>query len=231
MIVAPRSDIRLLLPGFDHVADDLFRVAESYVQEGQCVWDLGANLGIFSVAAAWRAGVGGKVYALEADPYYANLIHQTCVRLPKGYAPVTPLCAAVSDSIGLLDLCVPVRGHSRNHLALVSGNSAGATETVKQVSSVTGQVLIKNWPNPDLVKIDIEGAEHLFFRGAPEILKTIRPLFYLEVSDTNSVEITELLLAHDYALFALSSDGKEQPIEKCVFNTLAKPKERSNRGA
>jgi FkbM family methyltransferase len=225
VIVAPRSDIRLLFPGYARIANDLFLVADRYVHSGQCVWDLGANLGIFTFAAAWKAGASGQVFALEADPYYANLLHQTRIGLPNGYAPVTPLCAAVADQGGVLDLCIPIRGHSRNHLSGVKGNSAGETQFVKQVCAITGETLMQSWPKPDFIKIDIEGAEHLFFRGIPDFLKTVRPFFYIEVSEDNADEITQVFLSHDYELFKLKDDGGEERLEKCVFNTLAKPRQ------
>lgn len=225
--VSPRSDLRFLYPGLSKMGSDLFQVAELYVSKDQCVWDLGANLGIFSFAAAWRIGSGGKVFAIEADPFYADQIHKTQSGLPAGYGKVTPLCAAVADRIGLLELCVPVRGHSRNHLAEVAGNSPGETASVKQVCAVTGDFLVKSWPKPDLVKIDIEGAEHLFFRGASELLKSVRPIFYVEVSEENTDEITSILLSNDYELFQIGENGEEKPLERCQFNTLAKPKTRA----
>lgn len=225
--VSPRSDLRFLYPGLTRMGSDLFQVAERYVSKDQCVWDLGANLGIFSFAAAWRIGSGGKVYAIEADPFYAEQIHKTQSQLPAGYGKVIPLCAAVADRIGLLELCIPVRGHSRNHLAEVTGNSPGETAAVKQVCAVTGDFLVQSWPKPDLVKIDIEGAEHLFFRGASELIKTTRPIFYVEVSEENTEEVTSILLSNDYELFQIGENGEEMPLERCQFNTLAKPKARA----
>ena len=224
VFVTPRSDLRFLFPSLSRVATDLFQVASRYVRKDQCVWDLGANLGIFTFAAAWRVGSGGKVFSLEADPFYAEQIHRTRSRLPHGYGTVTPLCAAVADKMGLLDLCVPERGHSRNHLSEVSGNSPGETSIVKQVCAVTGDFLLQYWPKPDVVKVDIEGAEHLFFRGAVDLIKSVRPIFYVEVSEENSNEISNVLLANDYELFALNWNGEEEPIERCVFNTVAKPR-------
>ncbi len=224
MIVAPSSDIKFLIPGFSRFSQDLFLVASRYVKQGQCVWDLGANLGVFTFAAAWKVGSAGKVYCLEADPFYAHQIHRTRTSLPDGYGKVTPLCAAVADRTGLLDLCVPFRGHSRNHLAEVSGVAPGETAAIKQVCAITGDFLVQSWPKPDFVKIDIEGAEHLFFRGATDLVKIIRPIFYVEVSEDNTEEISSLLRDNDYDLFSLSEDGSEQPIDKCSFNTLARPR-------
>lgn len=225
--VTTRSDSRFFLPGFSLTAGDLLQVAGSHIQRGDCVWDIGGNLGIFAVCAAWKAGPQGKVFTVEADPYFAELQHRTARRLGDGYAPVVPLCAAVADKISVLELAIPKRGQSRNHLRIVAGNDAGENEAIKQVLTVTADFLLEHWPKPDFVKVDIEGAELLFFQGARQLLTTVRPRFYLEVNEPNQDKITELLLSHNFRLFRLTKAGETAPLERCEFNTLAIPAEKS----
>ncbi len=223
--VTARSDVRLLAPGFSSTAADLLQVARSYVKAGDCVWDIGSNVGTFSFCAAWKAGPQGRVFALEADPYYAELLHRTARTLSAQYASVVPLCAAAADRSSILELAIAKRGHSRNYLRIVSNMDANETEAVKQVMSVTGDFLLAHWPKPDFVKIDIEGAELLFLAGASKVLSTARPSLYLEVSPSNSDLMTELLLTHRYVLSRVSADGTVSPADRCEFNTLAQPVE------
>lgn len=75
------------------------QVVDKYVKPGMNVWDVGSNLGILSFCAASRATASGKIYSVEADPKYAEIQNMTARGLPTSYAPVTPLCAAVSDSL------------------------------------------------------------------------------------------------------------------------------------
>jgi len=221
-----RSDIRLLAPGFQRSACDLMQVASRYVKPGHCVWDIGSNLGIFSFCAAWKAGKNGKVFSLEADSFYAELQHKTARSLSIGYAPVVPLCGAVSDRMGILELAIPKKGHSRSHLAIVEGNQADETEAQKQVISVTADFLLRHWPKPDVVKVDVEGAEVLFLQGATMLLETARPLFYIEVNDSNQEPATKVFSSFNYGIFELSSNGTEVELDRCTFNTVAKPVER-----
>jgi len=223
--VTARSDVRLLAPGFSSTATDLLQVARSYVKAGDCVWDIGSNVGTFSFCAAWKAGPQGRVFALEADPHYADLLQRTARTLSEQYAPVVPLCAAAADRFSILELAIAKRGHSRNHLRIVSNLDAGETESVKQVMSVTGDFLLTQWPKPDFIKVDIEGAELLFLAGASKVLSTARPGLYLEVSPSNRDLMTELLLTHRYALSRVSADGTVSPADRCEFNTLAQPVE------
>jgi len=223
--VTTRSDVRLLAPGFSRTATDLFHVARACIKAGDCVWDIGSNLGIFAVCAAWKAGNRGRVFALEPDPCYADLLYRTARTLPDRYAAVTPLCAAVADRLSILELAIPRRGHSRNHLRIVSDMGDNETEAVKQVISVTCDFLLACWPKPDFVKIDIEGAELLFLGGAGQMLSQVRPGLYLEVSPANCDEVTDLLLRHRYVLSRVAADGTATPVDRCVFNTLAQPAE------
>lgn len=224
--VTTRSDVRLLAPGFSHTSTDLFHVARAYIKAGDCVWDIGSNCGVFSCCAAWKAGPGGQVFALEADPCYADLLYRTARNLPERYASVTPLCAAVADRFSILELAIPRRGHSRNHLRMVSAMDDQETEAVKQVVSVTCDFLLARWPKPDFVKIDIEGAELLFLSEAGQMLSEVRPGLYLEVSPSNCDEMTALLLSHRYLLSRVAADGTATPVNRCEFNTLAQPVER-----
>jgi hypothetical protein len=91
---------------------------------------------------------------------------------------------------------------------------------------LTADFLLKYWPKPDFVKVDIEGAEILFLRGATELLERVRPNMYIEVCESNSDLATELLSSFNYRMFTLAPDGSEQPTEKCKFNSIAKPNER-----
>jgi len=224
--VTPRSDIRLLKPGWKDSAGDLLLVARRHVRPGACVWDLGSNLGIFSFCAAFKSGSGGRCYSLEADPRYAEFQNRTLSRLPGGYARITVLCAAIAGGMSLLDLAIPRKGHARNHLAIVPGNSAGETETTKQVVCVTGDFLARHWGKPDFVKMDVEGAELLALQGAPSLLEKARPIFYIEVCEETQKPVSALLRGANYRLFRLAANGTEQAVESCVFNTLAKPVEK-----
>jgi FkbM family methyltransferase len=225
ILVTTRSDVRLLAPGFSHTATDLFQIARAWIKAGDCVWDIGANLGIFSVCAAWKAGPRGRVLALEADPCYADLLYRTARTLSDRYASVTPLCAAVADQVSILELAIPRRGHTKNHLRIVSVMGDHETEAVKQVVSVTCDFLLARWPKPDFVKVDIEGAELLFLAGANQMLSQVRPGLYLEVSSANCDQMTDLLLSHRYVLSRVAADGTATPVNRCVFNTLAQPVE------
>lgn len=223
LFVSPRADMRVLYPSFQRAAFDLMLVSRLYVKEGACVWDIGSNQGIFSACAAYKAGPNGKVYSLEADPRYSALQNRSFAFMPKTYAPVRVLCAAAAEATSLMRLAVSRQGHTRSHLAGIQGQQACQTESFQEVVAVTLDFLLEHWPAPDVVKIDVEGAEAFVLEGANRLLSEVAPIFYIEVSDQNSNAVSECFRRHGYDIFKLKADGSECPIEFCGLYTIAKP--------
>ena len=145
--VTARSDVRVLKPGWAGCAYDLQLVARHIVKPEMCVWDIGANLGIMSVLAAYRVGSRGAVYALEADPAYADRIFRSSQRLSNAYQPVNVLCAAITNRKGILEFAVAKKGHARNKL-LGPGDESFEVEALKMVASIRGDELLETWRTP-----------------------------------------------------------------------------------
>jgi FkbM family methyltransferase len=223
MYVTGRADLRVFKPGWDGCAYDLQLVGRNLVEEGMSVWDIGANLGIMSVFAAAKIGVNGAVYALEADPNYADLIFKTSQRLSATYQPINVLCAAIADKSGVLEFGVSRQGHARNKL-IDYADDAFEIEARKMVAAVRGDDLLQYWRAPDFVKMDVEGAEFDVLSGCETLLGTVRPVFYIEVSPQNQDRVSELFRQHDYRIFHLQGDGNEKPVETCSFYTIARPR-------
>ncbi len=223
LYVSPKSDFRVLKPGWRACALDLQLVARHIIEPGMCVWDIGANLGILSALAAYRVGSTGKVYALEADPAYADRIFRSSQRLSKAFQPVNVLSAAIADRSGILEFAVARQGNDRNKLSgLVDGSFW--VEALKMVPSIRGDDLLQNWRAPDLVKMDVEGAELQALEGSSSLLASVRPIFYLQVSPENQSAVSALFHDHDYDIFDLRGDGAEESVDQCTAHTIARPR-------
>ena len=73
-------------------------------------------------------------------------------------------------------------------------------------------------PSPDLMKIDVEGAELAAFAGASNLLTSIRPLIICEILDLvtqpwgyRAREIIHFLKSRDYSWFDFDPDGRIAP--------------------
>lgn len=228
--VSPGCDWRFLRPDWQRAGyAELLEVAQTWVRSGMNVWDIGANVGVFTFAALQRVGRNGSVTAIEPDPTLSSMIaHSRHANLRRdGLNPNGPkvLTLAFNDAEGVLDLVVPINGSARNHLASVAGNAADGEYDRRATVALTADWLLLHLGRPDFIKIDVEGAEVSLLRGAREVLAKARPMIYIEVNEENTRAVTALLSEHDYCLFDYS-DGGWNATERCAFNTLAVAAER-----
>jgi FkbM family methyltransferase len=140
-------------------------------------YDLGANIGYFSLIAARLVGPEGHVVSFEADPEIAarlreNLAHNNFLHARVEQKAVWREAATVSFA-RVDPKTSPDRG-----LGHVSADSLGDTITVEAVS-LDGYVTPQN--APDFLKCDVEGAEAEVFRGAGRLLVEGRTILLVEM--------------------------------------------------
>lgn len=232
IFVSPDSALSYLKPDWAKASGPLLDAATSFVSVGARVWDIGGNVGVFTMAAAHVAGPTGEVVVLEPDPFLAALVQRTSHHVENTNLNITVICAAVSDVTAITRFMVAKRGRSSSSLEQVGHRSqAGGTRYVQYVPTITLDCLLTTFAPPDFVKIDVEGAEELVLKGASRLLGESRPLIYIEVGNEQSPYVTECLRRYGYRLYdGDARDGEE--IFRCVFNTLAVPNESTltNRG-
>ncbi len=105
------ADARLqhLKPGEAAFDPELLALARDWVSDDTVVWDVGANIGVFALAAAHRV-TRGSILAIEPDPWLFGLLAQSVGRLEM--RSVRALCAAISDEAGVSDLAIAQRGRA-----------------------------------------------------------------------------------------------------------------------
>ncbi len=188
LITLPKCDLRIYLPAvWRGVAKLMFVFGEMYEPEllylerllspGMTFVDVGACYGVYTLLAAKLVGANGRVIAFEpAARSYAVL--QENIKL-NGLTNVRPHPMALSDRIGVSSL-YHHPDSSRNSLGMGEG-ILGAPEEVK---TNTLDSVLPSGPSErvDAMKLDVEGAEELVFRGAREILATAHPAIIFEVN-------------------------------------------------
>lgn len=138
------------------------------VQSGWTVFDVGANIGVFTVLLAKQ---GAKVFSFEPNP-------DSCSRLSRNVATnnlsdrVRVFPTALGDKHGTGKLCVINGGTTGGMIAPLNGNSASGVEvpiaTLDEVASSLSPSTI------DLMKIDAEGSEVAILRGGEQTLDRVQ---------------------------------------------------------
>jgi FkbM family methyltransferase len=191
--VSPDASLQFWKHDLSALAPELFRLADQLVKPGDVVWDVGANVGLFAFAAAARAGNSGSVLAIEPDPWLGALLRRSMAEEAPNAAPVKVLRTAVSDRVGIVEFNVAKRARASNFITGFGGTQAGGSRRSFPVMAVSLDELGKHLPAPSLIKIDVEGMEHLVLAGAQQVL-THRPIVISEISQRERVEEVSGLL-------------------------------------
>ena len=186
----------------------LLSMVRELVRPEMTVWDIGANVGLFSFAAA---ALGARVWAVEADIWLANLMHRSALL---NQLPVIVLPAAMSDSLGVSNLYLSSRGKASNSLI--------GTGPAQTVVSVTLDWMLDHFPSPQVLKIDVEGMEYAVLKGGQKVLQS-RPVIFSEVTQDHDL-LGELLRRAGYEIYAARQSNR-QPLRRPSRDTLAIPRD------
>jgi len=222
VFVSPEAGLRFWRPRIENCDPRLLSLAAELVGPGDVVWDVGANVGLFTFAAAGLAGPSGRVVAIEPDLWVVSLLRRSAKANSNRLAHVDVLPVAVSDGLDVKTFHIARRGRSANFLEGFGLTDAGGSREIQWVPTVTLDWLLERFPAPQVLKIDVEGAEALVLRGARRTLSEIRPVVLCEVAAENAGWVAEFLQAHEYLL--LDADcprGERQPLAQASWNTLA----------
>lgn len=176
---------------------------EKHVRQGMTVYDVGANIGLFSMIAARLVGEHGRVVAFEADPEIAARLREHVARNEFGWITVVEK-AVWSEPKGVFfarsdPATSPDRG--LGHIVFASGTD------VMQISAVSLDQYTTSHPPPDFLKCDVEGAEVEVFRGAQRLLKENRPGIICEMhSEQNNRLLLEGLSQLGYTCKPCGAD-------------------------
>jgi FkbM family methyltransferase len=175
---------------------------EREVRPGMTVYDIGAHTGFFTLGLARLAGPAGRVYAFEPLPDNARLLGKAVELNGELGRRIAVVEAAVADSAGR------VRFHreaSSFEGRLSSSNQGLENELEVACVTLDGFVLAgENVRPPELIKLDVEGAEGRVLAGARRVLREVRPVWLIEVHNAEAARaVWEELQQADYAVESL----------------------------
>jgi FkbM family methyltransferase len=205
--------LRYLRPRLTGVDPNLLRLAAETVRPGYTVWDVGANVGLFSFAAAAAAGPSGHVLAIEPDTMLVGLLRRSAAANP-GLAEVEVLPVAIADDLSVARFNIARRNRATSYLDGFGTTQTGGVRATQLVLTVTLNWMAANFPPPDVIKIDVEGAEIQVLTGAEVVLRTV-PTLICEVARSNSTAVADLLAPWGYTL----SDGDVPADQRTSTNT------------
>lgn len=152
------------------------------IAPGAVFYDIGANVGFFTILGARLVGPQGRVVAFEPVPACARAVANNIALNGFGHAEIRE--AAVGAASGR-DRLLVVGEASWSHLASTGRHADVRTEIDVAVESIDELVGAGEIPPPDVVKIDTEGAELQALAGMRATIEAHGPSIVCELHDTN----------------------------------------------
>lgn len=158
----------------------------SELKPGQVFFDIGANIGTFTILAAGQVAPGGKVYAFEPHASnFARLIDNIIQNRIQDI--VIPCSFALNNAEAYLPFNYKslIAGTSKSHLAAAS--TTGRTlqgyqiAELKNVASIDQLLAIGLLDPPHHVKIDVDGGEFPILQGMAKLLESAQAPLTLQV--------------------------------------------------
>lgn len=208
--------------GKDIYVNGVFERAETsfvmkHLQPGMVFFDVGANLGQYTLIGAQRVGITGQVHSFEpSNRMFGELQYNVGLNVFSDICTLNKM--AVSDNEGTARLSVYEPGAevygSLGNQDWPHNKSVIGHEDVKTIALDT-YVKARDIKHVDLIKIDIEGAELLAIRGACKLLnQPDAPTIVLEMADVNTdgfgykaTEIWDYLEDFGYRMYCFGKGG------------------------
>lgn len=227
IVVSPSAGLKYLFKSMGQVDPCLLRNVQELVRSGDVVWDIGANIGLFTFAAAALSGSKGAVVAFEPDAWLVQLLRRSRGLQPSHCAQVVVVPVAVASGIALRKFQVARRSRASNFLAEYGHTQTGGVLEEYTVPTFNLDWLLGAQRAPNVIKCDVEGAEVEVFEKQSRMLSQIRPVIVCEVGSETSPAITSVFLENGYRLY----DGEKtltgaNEIRQASWSTVAIPEER-----
>jgi FkbM family methyltransferase len=191
-----------------------------FIKPDSTCLDIGAAYGRNTFLMAKLAD-RGAVHSFEPEDYSWRVL-SNIVKLCR-LKNVTVNHVAVYETPGHAELFIPQKDSGKyvphlSYLAFKPSDEYGIKEKIETLT-IDDYCRQKGVGKIDFIKCDIEGAELFSLRGAEKTIAASRPVFFLEIIDTNLIhfnlgpsQVADFFTAHKYRSFIVH-DNKLTPCE------------------
>jgi FkbM family methyltransferase len=186
------------------------------LKEGQVLFDIGANVGYYTLLASRAVGDRGRVVAFE--PFIRNVAFLARHVAMNHLSNVILMPYALSCVAGLTEF-KPGRNNALGCLAGVGSERDAADRDQRSPSVAVPSTTLDDFVAhhglvPDAVKIDVEGAELLVLQGARQTLRRRGPKIFLSThTEALRRDCVALLVGEGYDLTPIGAPSLESASE------------------
>jgi FkbM family methyltransferase len=200
-----------------------FALLDEALKPGDVAVDVGANGADWCCELDRRVGPSGRVFAFEADPYYA-IATDRAIRLLR-LRSVTLFPFGLSEREEDLPLRIRTEtGERHSGLGSVDRRATMQDEATEVVTLKPLDALAESHPrlwDTALIKCDVEGFELFVFRGAVQVIERARPVVILETGRFDeqgytAADLHEFFASRGYRAFAMTQGLRMEPTDSSL---------------
>jgi FkbM family methyltransferase len=187
----------------------LVKLCKLYINPLKDIIDVGANIGLFTVLFGKNTQNHQKILSIEPTKN-ASLKLLKNIEKNNISNKVTVFHGVASNYSGTVDIETILGKEEYSSIGSINHPVVkGEIYSTEKVESKTvDDLVLANSMKPGLIKVDVEGCEHLVFTGAQNVLRDHRPIIISELSnfllsrnDSSSSKVIELIKKNDYTIF------------------------------
>ena len=185
-----------------------YAVLQALARGRHCILDVGANVGLTTLVMAETMAAEGQIIAFDASEDACALIRAN-VALNGRADRVLVVNALIAERSGLT---LDFYGDAASGSASIIPGYLAHHRPLRKVTLALDDFIAHAHIVPELIKIDVEGAELQAIAGLRQTMHTIRPLLFVELHAWGDVVITDTVArllpqldALDYCLVYLRS--------------------------
>jgi FkbM family methyltransferase len=177
-------------------------VMRTLVCNGDVVFDIGANVGVYTYELATAVGPSGEVHSFEPVAENYDILTRLIRKARLGNVSAHQL--AIGATASECEIVIPDMGGFTGYYwaHLRKSSEVGRTESVK-VRTIDNLCCARVARYPDFIKCDVEGSELTVILGSQETIRSHRPGWLIEVSRETSDQVFRVLHGFGYRAFVL----------------------------
>ena len=152
---------------------------QAELSEGGCYYDVGAHSGFFAMIAARFVGSSGAILAFEPDPRNKAIFEANISRNALRQITLLEVAAWSSEGHVSFELAPEASNGTQGHIC--DSGSRSPDRIVVSAVRLDDLVFNQGYRPPDLIKMDVEGAEWEALQGARRLLAEAKPKLLCEI--------------------------------------------------
>jgi FkbM family methyltransferase len=212
LLVDPTDYLGAQLWTYGKYEPEVEGIIGTHLEEGNVAFDIGANIGQFTICMRDAVGKTGAIYSFEPLSKNRNLLNCTLNR--NGISNVKVINKAVGEAHDMMELFVDESNTGRSTL-----HPNEEYDKKLQIDIIPLSDYTKSFDSIQFIKVDVEGAELDVIKGLEDEIRKVEYIFveihqHTEYHKEYDIEELFAILNSNGSIFAISAVPKYESIKK-----------------